>query len=77
MGTMATEDSSSHQKVAIWSPLGRHGDRKSPKASSRSPLGCRHGDLLLQMATSPKQGKVATYGCHGDLDVANGDLFTF
>ena len=77
MGAMVTEDSSSHQKVAIWSPLGRHGDRKSPKASGGSPLGGRHGDLPLQMATSHKQGKVATYGRHGDLDVASGDLFTF
>ena len=37
MGAMATEDPSEHQKVAIWSPLGRHGDRKSLKASGGSP----------------------------------------
>ena len=64
-------------QVIRRSPLGRHGDRKSPKASGRSPLGGRHGDLPLQMATSLKQGKVATYGRHGDLDVASGDLFSF
>ena len=52
MGAMVTEDSSEHQKVTIWSPLGRHGDKKSLKASGGSPLGGRHGDLPLQMATS-------------------------
>ena len=76
MGAMATEDSPSHQKVATWAPLGRHGNRKSLKALGGSPLGGRHGDLPLQMATSFKQGKVATYGRHGDLDVASGDPFT-
>ena len=69
MGAMAIEDSSEHQKVPIWLPLGRHGDRKSLKASGGSPLGGRHGDLPLQMATSLFKGKVATYGRHGDLDV--------
>ena len=29
------------------------------------------------MATSFKHGKVATYGRHGNLDVASGDPFTF
>ena len=29
MGAMVTEDSPRHQKVAIWAPLGHHGDRKS------------------------------------------------
>ena len=71
MGAMATEDSPSHQKVAIWAPLGRHGDRKSPKESGGSPW-----RPPLQVATSFKQGKVATYGRHGDLDVASGDPFT-
>ena len=39
MGAMATDESPSHQKVAIWEPLGRYGDRKSPKESGGSPLG--------------------------------------
>ena len=75
MGAMATEESPSHQKVAIWAPLGRHGDRKSPKASGGSPLGSPWRPPL-QVATSFKQGKVTTYGHHGDLDVASGDPFT-
>ena len=69
MGAMVTEDSSEHQKVTIWSPLGRHGDRKSQNASGGSPLGGRHGDLPLQVVTSLFKGMVATYGRHGDLDV--------
>jgi hypothetical protein len=39
MGAMATEDSSSHQKVAIWSPLERHGDRKFQKHQVGRHLG--------------------------------------
>ena len=50
---------------------GRHGDRKSPKASGGSPW-----RPPLQVASSFKQGKVATYGRHGDLDAASGDLYT-
>ena len=45
MVAMATEDYSEHQKVAIWSPLDRHGDRKSLKASGGSPFRGRHGEI--------------------------------
>ena len=69
MVAMATEDYLEHQKVAIWSPLGCHGDRKSLKASGGSPFGGRHGDPPLQMATSLFKGRVATYGRHSDLNV--------
>ena len=51
MGAMATEDSPSHQKVTIWAPLGRHGDRKSPKESGGSPLMVAMATLMLQVAT--------------------------
>ena len=48
MGAMATEDSPSHQKVAIWAPLGRRGDRKSPNESGGIAMATTlaSGDLL-------------------------------
>ena len=69
MGAMATEESPSHQKVAIWAPLGRHGDRRPPKESGLVATWGRHGDLDAASGDPFTLCRVATYGRHGDLEV--------
>ena len=81
-----------HEEVATWapwrqrslqvirrSPFGRHLVAMATESLQKNQVG-RHLGLPwrppLQVATSFKQGKVATYGRHGDLDVASGDPFT-
>ena len=62
--------------VATW---GRSGDlpcKWRPSAlKAWSPLRVAMATLMVQVATS-SLSRVATYGRHGDLEVASGDLYT-
>ena len=81
-----------HEEVATWapwrqrslqvirrSPFRRHLVAMATESLQKNQVGRHLGSPWrppLQVATSFKQGKVATYGRHGDLDVASGDPFT-
>ena len=68
-----SKSSEGHHLGATWSPW-------QQKASKRIRIGHHLGSPWrppLQVATSFKQGKVATYGRHGDLEVQVGTSTPF